>query len=83
MEYKNYAKETDTTMATSIHTRINAEIRISSVYRKFSNINFEDWGWETFLWKDMDIEKQYDILNSADQVVDLHTQIFKEFNQSN
>jgi hypothetical protein len=64
-------------MNTSIHTRINKNLRISSVYRMFSNAHFEEWGWETFLWDGDRIKEEYHILNSADNVVELHAEIYE------
>lgn len=75
MSYKYHARETESNLPTGIHTRINNDLRISSVYRRFANHHFESWAWETFLWNGDRIEEQYDTLHSADQVVDLHTKI--------
>jgi hypothetical protein len=79
MDYKDYAIETESALSTGIHTRINSELRISSCYRRFANPHFESWAWETFLWNGDRIEKEYDTLNSADQVVDLHSRIVREY----
>lgn len=64
-------------MNTSIHTRINKNLRISSIYRKFSNAYFESWGWETFLWEGERIKEEYHVLNSANDVLDLHVEIYE------
>jgi hypothetical protein len=66
MGYKNYAKETESNLPTGIHTKINNDLRISSIYRRFANPHFESWGWETFLWNSDRIDEQYDVLNSAE-----------------
>jgi hypothetical protein len=78
VDYKDYARETETTLPTGIHTRINNDLRISSCFKRFSNPHFESWAWETFLWNGERIEQEYITLNSADQVVDLHTRIIKD-----
>lgn len=64
--------------ATSIITHLGAGTRISSIYRRFSNSFFEMWGWETLLFEDGEQVKQYDVLDSADDVVNLHAEIAKE-----
>jgi hypothetical protein len=79
MNYKEHAKENETNLPTGIHTRINNDLRISSIYRRFANPHFESWGWETYLWNGDRIENQYDVLHSADRVVDLHIEILKEY----
>lgn len=79
MYYKDFAEERGY-CSTSINTRINTNYRISSIYRKYSNSNFESWGWETLLWNDETIEKQYDVLYSLDRVVSLHTKVASELN---
>lgn len=63
----------------SIHTKLSKTIRISSAYRKFANSNFESFGWETFLWNGDNIEIQYIILHSPDEVVNLHIIISNHF----
>jgi hypothetical protein len=75
VNYKDYVRETESDLPTGIHTRINSDLRISSIYRKFANPYFESWAWETFLWNGNKIENQYDTLTSAEQVIDLHTEI--------
>lgn len=79
MGYRDYAKQVDTSLQTGIHTRINKNLRVSSCFRKFSNSFFESWAWETFLWNGEKIEKQYNLLESADLVIDLHTQVVNEY----
>jgi hypothetical protein len=79
MDYKDYARETETNLPTGIHARINNDLRISSCYRRFTNPYFGTWTWETFLWNGDRIEKEYNTLDSADQVVDLHTKILTEY----
>ncbi|UUV25940.1 MULTISPECIES: hypothetical protein [Lysinibacillus] len=74
MYYKDFAEEYGY-CSTSINTRINTNYRISSIYRKFSNPNFEAWGWETLLWNDDNIEKQYNVLYGLESVVELHTKV--------
>jgi hypothetical protein len=76
MRYRDNANEY--TLTTGIHTQINEKYRISSCYRKFANEHFEIWAWETFLWKGDRIEEQYDTLSSADETVDLHTEILND-----
>ena len=73
--YKEYAKIINDNLNTGINTRIADNYRVSSIYRKFSNGYFESWGWETFLWNGDKIEQQYRVLDSADDVVNLHSKI--------
>lgn len=76
--YSDYAKYVGV-FSTGIHTKISDKYRVTSAYRKFSNSYFESWGWETFLWVGDDIEHQYEVKNSAEDVVNLHTKIAKTF----
>lgn len=78
MKYKDHAKQQNTTLQTGIHTRINDVKRISSCYRKFSNGHFEQWGWETFLWDGDHIKEEYSVLDSGDEVINLHTKILEK-----
>ncbi len=78
MDYREYAKEL-THLNTNIITALDKNYRISSIYRRYSNQYFESWGWETFLWCDDKIEKEYPVLDSADDVVTLHTEIMQDF----
>lgn len=58
---------------------MNDNYRVSSAFRKFSNANFENWGWETFLWNGEKIEHQYGLVNFADNVITLHSSIEKDY----
>lgn len=78
MGYRSHAKETSFPLRTGIHTKISNNLRISSSYRRFANQHFESWAWETFLWEGERIIDEYDTLMSADQVIDLHTEILKK-----
>lgn len=82
MNYKDHAKETELNLPTGIHTRINNNLRIFSCFRRFANPFFESWAWETFLWNGDKIEKEYGTLESADQVVDLHTEILNGYKKT-
>jgi len=74
--YKLFSQENHiTNLGIGIHTRLNEDFRLSSIYREYSNQYFCEHGWETFLWKNNDIAKEYPSLDSADQVVDLHLQV--------
>ena len=80
MDYKSYVKETESpSLNTGIHTKIDSEYRISSIYRRFANAFFEQWGWETFLWCKENIEREYEVKYSADEVINLHTDILANF----
>jgi len=79
LDYKEFAK-TNGQLSTSIHTRINSTKRISSIFRKYSNPHFEQWAWETFLWDEDKIIKEYDIFMNVAAVVDLHCQIVSDIN---
>jgi len=78
MDYKDFAEEYGH-CSTSINTRIDTVYKISSIYRKYSNSNFEGWGWETLLWNDDRVEKQYDVVYSVEDVMMLHTSVIKSF----
>lgn len=70
-------KEMD--MPTSIHTRINYTMRISSSWRSYGNENFFSRAWETFLWEGEKIIEEFDTLKNADKVVELHREIMKRY----
>jgi len=63
---------------TGIHTRISDRVRISSAFRHYGNDYFSSWGWETFVWDGDKIIEEHDVINDADAVVKLHTNILKE-----
>ena len=74
--YKSYAQEKGIqSLGVGIHTRLNDKFRISSIYRQYSNQYFCEHGWETFLWNEEKIAKEYPSLGTADQVIDLHLKI--------
>ncbi|MNH66496.1 hypothetical protein D3C73_185270 [compost metagenome] len=75
MNYKDYAKQQVNPIKTWIRTRIDDNRRISSCYRKFENIHFERWGWETFLWDGDHRQNEYNVLDSAEEVVNLHARV--------
>jgi hypothetical protein len=72
MEYKyqDYYEERNTNFPTSIHTRINSQYRISTIFRRASTIE-PMYFWETFIW---DGDKIYDSEshNSIDGVLQYH-----------
>lgn len=78
MDYKSQSS-----LPTSIHTRINDKLRISSIWRTFANENFESQSWETFLWDGDNIKETYNTLKNADNVVDLHFAILNECRNKN
>lgn len=63
---------------TTIHTRINENMRISSVYREYKNEYFSQWGWETLLWEN-DIVKCDYINRTIDDVIKLHADLYGEY----
>ena len=63
---------------TTIHTRINSKLRISSIYRKYGNEYFEQWAWETYLWECNEAKKEYDSVNGINQVIEMHAIIFNK-----
>ncbi|MEX0595127.1 MAG: hypothetical protein WD512_01415 [Candidatus Paceibacterota bacterium] len=73
-DYDSYARELGL-LPTGIHTNIDSRLRLSSIYRRYANENFESWAWETLLFNDGVVEEQYDTLQTADQVVNLHAEI--------
>jgi hypothetical protein len=68
-------------MNTSINTLINKNLRVSSIYRRFGNMYFESWAWETFLWEGERIKEEYRPLDSANEVIVLHARIYEEQNK--
>lgn len=81
LNYPDYARSTNQ-FNTVIHTKINKDLKVTSIYRKFANSNFESWGWETLLWSNEKLTVQYGILDSAEHVVELHTYIVDYFNST-
>jgi hypothetical protein len=77
MDYKEIAEERETCHSV-IKTSISNTKTISSVYRKYSNAYFVKWGWETFLWDGPRIEKEFDVLYNADDVMTLHARVYME-----
>jgi hypothetical protein len=77
MVYKEIAEERGICHSV-IKTSISNTKAISSVYRRYSNPYFESWGWETFLWDGPRIEKEFDVLYSADDVMTLHARVYME-----
>lgn len=75
LDYKEYAKRENSYFPISIHTEVGKNMRVSSIYRRFSNSFFESWGWETLLWNNERIENEYLVLDSAEEVVNLHATI--------
>ncbi|MCM3387265.1 hypothetical protein M3649_03850 [Ureibacillus chungkukjangi] len=78
MDYKEYAKEISD-LNTNIITVLDKNYRITSIYRRYSNPHFEKWAWETFLWCNGEIVEKYRVLDFADDVVSLHTEIIDKF----
>lgn len=75
MDYKENRQD----ISTGIHTRVDKNIRISSIYRRYANANFEVFGWETILWIGDQIEYTYSPLDSAEEVINQHITILNEF----
>lgn len=83
-------RENDYFNHTSIHTRVNAEYRISSIWREYGNGYFNDWAWETFVWKRLSesektdendclnetIDYQPDTELSAERVLKVHRELY-------
>ena len=40
----------------------------------------EEWGWETFLWYKDKIEREYEVKNGSEEVINLYMEIFDNFN---
>lgn len=72
MEYKyqEYCEERNTNFPTSIHTRINSQYRISTIYRRASTLQ-SMYFWETFIW-DGDKIYESEAHNSIDGVLQYH-----------
>ena len=66
--------------STSIHTRVNSQYRISSIWREFFNGYFDKWAWETFVWKregeSETIDYQPDTSTSISWVMRLHKEFY-------
>jgi len=77
MHYKYWmqGREDLSSLGTGIHTRLNENLRISSIYRAYDIQGMVTHGWETILWNKDKIVKQYDVLNDAETVVSLHLKI--------
>jgi hypothetical protein len=65
---------------TNIHTRVNETYRISSIWREYGDFYFNDWAWETFVWKrengEEKIDYQPDTSTNIDCVMRLHKEIY-------
>jgi hypothetical protein len=61
---------------TTIHTRVNSQYRISSLWREYGNFDFNEWAWETFVWKrdgeNETIDYQPDTYTDIQSVLELH-----------
>ena len=64
---------------TTINTKINDKLRISSAYRRYGNSHFEIWAWETYLWEGEYIKEEYDTYHNSDEVLKLHARIFEKY----
>ncbi|MFD2658559.1 hypothetical protein [Gracilibacillus thailandensis] len=74
--------KTDVRMFTNIHTRINSKYRISTIFRKYGNINFTSWAWETIVWrKDDDNERiiEQETSNNLSEVLEKHESFFEKY----
>ena len=83
-------REIDYCKHTSIHTRVTSEYRISSIWREYGNGYFNDWAWETFVWKKSSepemvdkpdwgtetIDFQDDTEPSVERVMKVHTELY-------
>ena len=69
-EYKDYIEERETHFPTSIHTRINSQYRISTIFRRVSTIQAM-YFWETFIW-DGDKIYESESHNSIEGVLKYH-----------
>jgi len=74
MEEKDWCKHT------SIHTRVNLEYRISSIWREYGNAYFNEWAWETFVWKQENGEEHIDFqaytCTNIDIVMKIHKNLY-------
>ncbi|WP_163579083.1 hypothetical protein [Gracilibacillus saliphilus] len=69
---------TDIKMFTSIHTNINKDYRISTIYRKYENMNFTSWAWETLVWKGETIVEM-ESSDSLDEVMETHKTFYEKY----
>lgn len=67
---------------TTIHTSVNSQYRISSIWREYSNDYFDDWAWETFVWKREGasevIDYQPDTYTDVQSVFQLHKDLYNK-----
>ena len=67
---------------TSIHTRVNQKYRISSIWREYGNGYFDEWAWETFVWKREGsterIDYQPKTCSSINEVFDIHKELYNK-----
>lgn len=77
--YKDYAmwkRHEQSQLKTEIVTDINKHYTICSAYRDFGGeLGFS---WETMLFKDGHLEKQYDDIIDSERVIDLHCKIIEK-----
>ena len=69
-EYKSYIEEKGTHFPTGIHTRINSQYRISTIYRRASTIQAM-YFWESIVW-DGDKIYESESHNSIEGVLKYH-----------
>ena len=67
---------------TTIHTRVNTKYRISSIWREYGNAYFDEWAWETFVWKREGesevIDYQPDTCTDIRNVLQLHKDLYNK-----
>jgi len=66
---------------TSIHTRVNSTVRISSIWREYSNPYFQTWAWETIVWRGDKIAVQVDSMKSINEVMRIHKRLYDEYSK--
>jgi hypothetical protein len=66
--------------STSIHTRVNNQFRISSIWREYSNPYFQQWAWETIVWKRTEDKESIDYQASnltIEETLSLHKRLYE------
>ncbi|GAQ17989.1 amidohydrolase [Oceanobacillus picturae] len=67
--------QTDVRMFTNLKTNISKDKVISTIYRKYENMNFTSWQWETLVFNGEKIVDQ-GISNDIAEALEKHKEFF-------
>lgn len=67
----------DVRMFTNLKTKISKDKIISSIYRKYENINFTTWKWETLVFDGEKIVDQ-EISDDISEAMEKHIELYEK-----